>query len=183
MRIRKTSRVAGAVVLLVAAFMVVTPDARASVRKGTTDTWVAGAWQATPSLFLTGGGDIPNCRDVTYTALATLMGSFSGVWKEKSMTATCDATQLPKHFRYHTSGEGTMTGVHFGDQSHGTLTWTGHWDGDMISGESTGVFDITGGGGDATFKCSSGRLTFAGYTGAITSFGGYSGSWVHGCAK
>jgi hypothetical protein len=175
----------GAVILLVAAFMVVTPDAKASARKGTTETWVAGAWQATPSLFLTGAGDLPSgaCRGVPYTALATLMGSFSGTWLEKSMTASCDTTQLPKHLRYHSSGKGTLSGVYFGDLSHGTLTWTGHWDGDMISGESTGVFEITGGGGDATFRCSSGHLTFAGYTTAPTSFGGWSGSWVHGCPK
>lgn len=179
----KTSRLVGSVLLLLAAFMVAPANAEASGPKGTTKTTVSGAWQGTPSLFPTGGGDVPTCQGVTYTALASLMGSFSGVWDEESMTASCDPGQLPNHLRYHVTGVGTMTGAYFGDHSQGTLTWTGHWDGDMVSGESIGVFEITGGSGDRTFGCSSGRLTFAGYTTLVTSFGGYSGTWVHNCRK
>jgi hypothetical protein len=37
------------------------------------------------------------------------------------------------------------------------------------------------GGGDPTFRCSSGHLTFDGLAPVATGFGGYQGSWIHGC--
>lgn len=185
MRVLAAAAVAGASMVGVAAHAAPTPATPTQSREpGKTRTSVAGSWQATPSAIFTGVTEVEDCQ-LSYTALASLMGSFTGTWHEESMTTSCDTSYLPEHLYYHASGVGTLTGVASGNHSRGSLTWTGTWDGDAISGESTGRFFITGGSGDPTFGCSSGRLTFDGSLVAAeaTGFGGYSGSWVHGCRK
>ncbi|HUQ63285.1 MAG TPA: hypothetical protein VM121_06010 [Acidimicrobiales bacterium] len=189
--IRRTWRRISAAAAIAAALVVAAPADAAPTRAGTaqannarTTTWVAGAWQATPSLVPTGLGDLQACKDIPFMAFASLKGAFAGTWTEQSMKVEfCDTSQMPNHLYYRVSGVGTLKGLYLGDHTRGSLTWAGAWEGDAISGESTGRFDITDGRGDPTFKCSSGRLTFAGFTNFVTSFGGYSGAWAHGCGK
>ncbi len=157
------------------------PVAGASTTKGATSTVIAGAWQANPSLFVT-GGDPQNCR-VKSQAIATLHGALNGIWHEKDMSTSCDQSKLPLSLPYRNSGTGTFDGVFFGDQSQGSFTWKGTWTGDAISGQSIGVFDITSARGDPTWGCTTLRLAFDGYVNFATSVGGYHGTWIHGCKK
>ena len=154
--------------------------AGASTVKTTEATPVAGGWQATPSFTVPTGGDPAACQ-LSYQALATFNGAFNGVWHEVSMTATCDKSKLPDSLPYRAAGSGTFDGVYFGDKSRGSFSWSGAWTGDAISGQATGVFDITSSSGDPTWRCSSLHLTFDGYVSFATSFGGYRGIWYHGC--
>lgn len=163
--------------MAVVALLVVTPIAPPA--HASTETEVAGGWQATPSLVPT-GGDIATC-EVTYLAVATVVGAFNGVWHEEAMETTCDQSKMPHSLPYRTTGSGTFTGSFFGDHSTGSFTWTGTWTGDAISGQAIGVFEIVASDGDASWGCSSGRLTFTGYVNVAVSFGGYNGTWVHGC--
>ena len=147
---------------------------------GTTSTVIAGAWQATPEAFPT-GGDPQSCR-FRFQALATLHGAFNGVWHETEMKVQCDLSKLPGSLPFRAWGAGTFDGVYFGDGSRGSLTWKGVWTGDQVSGQLVGDFDIASSSGDATWRCSTLHLAFAGVqTPGGPGFGGYRGTWVHGC--
>jgi hypothetical protein len=161
-------------VLLLLCFTLGAPAVAASGKGGTTTT-VAGAWQVTPAFIPTGWAAPPPACDVTSQQLGTLKGAFVGVWHEVSMRALCDFSKLPISLTYRISGTGTFEGIYFHDQSRVSLTWTGFWTGDAISGQSIGVFDFKSSDG-CTF-----RLTFDGYVSFHTSFGGYNGKWVRGC--
>ena len=75
----------------------------------------------------------------------------------------------------------TFVGTYVPDKSHGTLLFSERF---VIEG-ATGVLhidtDIVSGDGDPTFRCSGGHLTFDGLAQGETGFGGYRGSWIHGC--
>jgi hypothetical protein len=53
----------------------------------------------------------------------------------------------------------------------------------MVSGQIIGALDITSSSGDPTWRCTRHQLTFDGIANAATSFGGYRGTWYHGCKK
>ena len=154
--------------------------ASASTPKGTMRTVIAGAWQATPTAFLTGGSP-QNCG-FTYQAVATLHGAFNGVWHETAMTAYCGVDRLPSSLPFRGAGSGTFDGVYFADGSRGSFTWKGVWTGEALSGQLIGDFDITSSSGDPTWRCSTLHLKFDGLlVNAVTGFGGYRGTWNHGC--
>jgi hypothetical protein len=75
----------------------------------------------------------------------------------------------------------TFVGSYVPDKSHGTLLFSERF---VIDGATSVLHidtDIVGGDGDPTFRCSGGHLTFDGITPGETGFGGYQGTWVHGC--
>ncbi len=105
-------------------------------------------------------------------------GSLTGEWEWDQPKANVNF--VTGNFR--STGTGTFTGMYLGDRSKGTLTWRETWTGNVFTGAAWGVFDVTGGDGDPTFRCSSGRLVTPGYIALVaTSYGGYSGTWLHGC--
>ena len=75
----------------------------------------------------------------------------------------------------------TFMGTYLADRSHGTLKFHERF---TINGATSVLHidtDILSGEGDPTFRCSGGHVAFDGITPGETGFGGYQGTWVHGC--
>ena len=75
----------------------------------------------------------------------------------------------------------SFVGAYMADHSHGTLTINETFTGNFIRGEGVLEGDIVASGGDATFRCSSGHVTLPVYLNPVGSYGGYIGTWTHGC--
>ena len=75
----------------------------------------------------------------------------------------------------------TFTGVWMVDHSQGTLTIDEAFEGNVITGGGVLVSDIVDGAGDPSFQCSSGHLVMPFYFNVAGSYGGYRGTWHHGC--
>jgi hypothetical protein len=106
---------------------------------------------------------------------------WTGSWTGAS---TCDITYA--HVDPATGAvEGTIvdtfTGVYMDDHSHGTLTMDETFTGNLFTGSGVLQGVIVAGGGDPTFACSSGDVTIPVYLNAVGSYGGYQGTWNHGC--
>jgi len=175
----------GAIAFAAAALLLLYPmPARSAskheaARRGDTVTRIAGGWQATPTAVPTSASADPDLTrfDLTDVGVATLNGSWTGLVTE-DQRVTLD----PTTGAVHAVGTGSFTGMYLGDHSTGTVAWTETWTGNVFTGAFWGVFNITGGDGDPTFRCSSGRITLDGYVaGPVTSYGGYHGKWIHGC--
>jgi hypothetical protein len=150
-----------------------------AARRGDIVTLIAGGWQGTPTAVPTSASADPDFTGLVLTDVAavTLNGSWTGLLTEDQRT-TFDRTSGD----VRAVGTGSFSGMYLGDHSTGTVAWTETWTGNVFTGAFWGVFNITGGGGDATFRCSSGRITLDGYVaGPLTSYGGYHGTWIHGC--
>lgn len=106
---------------------------------------------------------------------------WTGSWTGAS---TCDITYA--HVDPATGAvEGTIvdtfTGVYMGDHSRGTLTLDETFTGNVFTGAGVLKGVIVASGGDPTFACSSGEVTIPVYLNAVGSYGGYRGTWSHGC--
>jgi hypothetical protein len=75
----------------------------------------------------------------------------------------------------------TFTGTYMADHSTGTLVLDETFDGNFYTGSGVLEGRIAGSSGDPTFQCSSGTLTMPFYFNAATGYGGYTGTWHHGC--
>ncbi|HVE93994.1 MAG TPA: hypothetical protein VNB24_03665 [Acidimicrobiales bacterium] len=149
------------------------PPQSASSSTGTTTTQVAGGWQGTPPVV-----PLSANPDGTFTAVGdyTLNGTLVG-----TMTFEMSGRFDPATGNWDANSVDVFRGVYLGDNSQGTLTWKVHTWGNFITGANWAEVEIVGGSGDPTFQCSSGRITWDGFANPAASFGGYSGTWVHGC--
>ena len=175
MRSRRLALMAAAIVLAVG---VAPADAKSrpqETRRWTTATTVSGGWQGTPPV-------VPTSVDLTTSTISvvgqyTLHGSWTGVVYFSSDDVRVDTTNGDYTF----STEATFAGTWVPGNAVGTVTWRETVAGNVITGETKAAIEITGGTGDATFQCSSGELMWVGYANPATSFGGYTGTWQHGC--
>jgi hypothetical protein len=168
------------VVLAIAGALAVMAPPTSAASKGTTRTEVAGAWQATPGTGIFTAGDPQSCR-FTYQGVVTLNGAFNGVFHEIDGKAQCDLSKFPRSLPYHLTTGGTIDAVYFGDGSRGSFTFKGVGTGEGVSGQFFGDYDITSSSGDPTWRCTTLHLSFDGIANPFTSFGGYRGTWIHGC--
>lgn len=145
-----------------------------SERRGQTHTAAAGGWEGTPPA-------IPTSIDPE-TGRFEVVGHavWNGTWVGVSvfeMTGTVDLATGD----YVATATTEFTGTWLVEGSHGKLFWTESMTGNLITGEFSGTFDIVRGSGDPAFECSSGHFTWSGFSPAFASYGGYSGTWIHGC--
>lgn len=141
----------------------------------TTKTVVTGGWQGTPPV-------VPTMVEPTSSTLSmvgqyTLHGTWTGVVYFSSEDVRIDRTT--GDYTFHSKA--TFAGSWVEDGSTGTVTWLESVSGNVITGETRATLEITGGSGDPPFQCSSGTLMWIGYANPVTSFGGYTGTWEHGC--
>ena len=168
------------VVLAIAGAVAVLAPPTSAASKGTTSTVIAGAWQATPGVGLLTGGDPQSCH-FTYEGVVTLNGAFTGVFHEIGGKVQCDRSKLPGSLPYRVVTSGTIDGVYAGDGSRGSFTFKGVGNGEAVSEQFVGDYDITSSSGDPTWRCTTLHLSFDGIANPFTSFGGYRGTWIHGC--
>ena len=168
------------VVFAIAGALAVMAPPTSAASKGTTRTVVAGVWQATPGAGIVTAGDPQACH-FTYQGVVTVHGAFNGVMHEIDGHAQCDLSKLPGSFPYRLVTSGTIDGVYAGDGSRGSFTFKGVGAGEVVSGQFVGDYDITSSTGDPTWRCSTLHLSFDGIANPFTSFGGYRGTWIHGC--
>lgn len=166
-------RILSTALALVVVGTLAAPTASAEPR-GSTRSAVAGGWEGSPPA-------IPTSIDPE-TGKFTVVGHavFNGDWVGVSvfrMTGTVDLTDGS----YVATAQSEFTGTWLADQSRGTLYWREAMTGNFITGAFSGTFDIERGTGDRSFRCSSGHFTWSGYSPPAASYGGYSGTWIHGC--
>jgi len=107
---------------------------------------------------------------------STWEGSWTGV-THYEVTGTYNPTTGDMHGTFHE----TFVGIYVPDKSRGTLGFEERF---VIDGATSVLHidtEIVEGEGDPTFRCSSGHLTFDGLAPGPTGFGGYRGTWIHGC--
>lgn len=141
----------------------------------TTTTTVSGGWQGTPPVVPTNLD--PNSSTISVVGQYTLHGSWTGVVDFTSSDVRVD----PTTGNYTFTTKAKFVGSWIPGKAIGTVTWREAVEGNVMTGETKAVIEITGGTGDATFHCSSGELMWVGYANPVTSFGGYTGTWRHGC--
>ncbi|HVF52339.1 MAG TPA: hypothetical protein VNC78_01900 [Actinomycetota bacterium] len=153
----------------------VAPPAVAGPR-GHTRTAIAGAWEGSPPVFPTSID--PDTGKFTVVGHAVWSGDWVGVsifhMKGTINLATGDYVATAE-----TEFQGTW--LDGDNNSRGALKWREKMRGNFITGVFVGTFDILEGSGDPAFGCSSGHFTWAGYAGPAASYGGYQGTWIHGC--
>jgi hypothetical protein len=108
---------------------------------------------------------------------------WTGSWTGASVCHVTDAHFDPTHGELTATIVDTFTGIYLGDHSHGTLTISETFDGNMFSGSGVLKGDIVRSSGDPTFLCSGGHLEMPFYWNAAAGYGGYSGTWTHTCPK
>jgi hypothetical protein len=141
---------------------------------GITTSTVGGSWAQVVNCVFTRYE--PSTGDFSCVGSSTWEGSWTGV------------THYDVIGRYDAATGGmrgtldeTFIGAYVPDKSRGTLHFSERF---VIDGATSVLHidtDIVGGDGDPTFRCSGGRLTFDGIAPGATGFGGYQGTWVHGC--
>jgi len=158
--------------------MIGTPAALAKTKDqptGQTRTVAAGGWEGTPPV-------VPLALDPAtgkfhvvghYVVDGTLVGV-----SLFDMNGTVNLTTGD----YVATATTEFDGAWAPDGSHGKLLWHEAMTGNIITGAFTGTFDIDSGSGDPAFQCSSGHFEWSGFSPAFASYGGYSGTWIHGCA-
>jgi hypothetical protein len=164
-----------AVIAVVAAGLAM-PASRAladSDPPGTTTSVVGGGWATSPCVFTSFD---PSTGDVTCVGSSAWTGSWTGI-THYDVTGNLDL--VTGDFR-GTLIE-TFTGMYVPDKSIGTLTFVESFSIDGTNFAINIETDIVNSSGDPTFRCSTGHVTFDGFAPLVTGFGGYRGTWVHGC--
>jgi hypothetical protein len=156
---------------------------------GTAGIMPAGAdGTTTGSTTSTVGGSWAQVLNCVFTRYDPATGAFSCVggstWEGSWTGAThyvVTGTYRPTTGDMSGTLEETFTGANVADRSHGTLSFHERFSIDGATSVLHIDTDILGGDGDPTFRCSSGHVTFDGLAPGPTGFGGYRGTWVHGC--
>lgn len=141
---------------------------------GTTTSTVAGSWAQIVNCVFT-HYDLQS-GDFTCVGGSTWQGSWTGVTHY----------DVKGHYDVATGNmRGTLVedfvGLYLPDRSHGILHMAHRFTLDGATSALHIESTILGGEGDPTFRCSSGHLTWDGTAPGETGWGGYSGTWVHGC--
>jgi hypothetical protein len=162
---------------VIATFTERAPSSAPAPSKGTTSTSIAGGWEGSPPVVPTSLEE-----DANHTYHATFMGHaiFDGDLVGVTIFSG-EATVDPNTGDWEGTATTEFHGAWLGDGSQGTLKWHEYLSGNFITGAFQGYFDIDSGSGDPSFQCSSGHFTWDGYTILPASYGGYSGTWIHGC--
>ena len=163
-------------VLALAALLVGTPLANeaAAAPKGKTKSTVGGSWVQWANCVFTSFD--PASGDFSCVGGTTWEGSWTGVTSyeiEGNLDLATGDTR-------GTIDE-TFVGTYLPDMSTGSLRFRESF---TLDGATFAVHieaHVVEGSGDPTFECSSGRATFDGLAPLVTGFGGYHGTWVHGC--
>ena len=123
------------------------------------------------------------------TAFDPSTGAFKGVCTEEwtgdwTGVSVCNVTDA--HFDRSTglataTITDSFTGTYMGDHSKGTLTITETFNGNLLTGSGLVQGRIVASGGDATFRCSTGTVTIPVFLNPAVAYGGYVGTWRHGC--
>jgi len=170
-------RVVGTIVALLAIAATAAPAgaaARPAGPAGVTTSIVGGSWAQVVNCVFTRYD--PSSGDFNCVGSSTWEGAWTGV-THYDVTGTYNVTTGDVHGTFHE----TFIGIYVPDKSHGTL---GFQERLVIDGATSVIHidtEIVDGDGDPTFRCSSGHLTFDGLTAGPTGFGGYRGTWIHGC--
>jgi hypothetical protein len=163
-----------AILALLGTGLIAAPAGAASSPSGVTTSTVGGSWAQIVNCVFTSID--PSTGDFTCVGGSTWEGSWTGV-THYEVTGTYNATTGDMHGTFHE----VFTGIYVPDKSHGTLGFQERF---VIEGATSVLHidtDIVDSDGDPTFRCSSGHLTFDGLTPGPTGFGGYRGTWIHGC--
>ncbi|MCA1843514.1 MAG: hypothetical protein LC792_10090 [Actinobacteria bacterium] len=151
------------------------PPAGAEVSPaGVTTSTVGGAWAQVVNCVFTRYD--PSNGDFTCVGSSTWEGAWTGL-THYDATGTLN----PATGDMRGTLEETFVGTYVRDKSHGTLRFHEKF---VIDGATSVLHidtQILGGDGDPTFRCSSGQMAFDGLTPGPTGFGGYRGTWIHGC--
>jgi hypothetical protein len=143
--------------------------------RGRTATQVMGGLTTAPTGIPTGGD--PNTMTIQGYSTEQWTGSWLGVSIADIKTAHLD----PSTGDITGTIVDTFTGIYTPDHSHGTLTIAETFTGNLFTGAGLLEGDIAASSGDPTFQCSSGHVDAPFYFNAVAGFGGYSGTWFHGC--
>jgi len=167
-------RIVATVIVLLGLGAGAAPAGADSAPRGTTTSTVNGSWAQLVNCVFTHFD--PSSGDFTCVGGSTWEGSWTGV-THYDVKGVYDMKTG--------NMRGTFTeqfvGTYLPDRSHGTLLMAHRF---TIDGATSALHidtDIVSGDGDPTFRCSSGHLVWDGFTPGETGFGGYEGTWVHGC--
>lgn len=109
---------------------------------------------------------------------------WTGTWTGASTCTVDDAhyDQATGQLTAHATDR--FVGVFMTDHSHGSITMDETFVGNVVTGGGVLTGRIVGGDGDPTFRCSSGRISIPlFFLNAAGGFGGYVGTWSHGCGN
>jgi len=167
-------RIVATVIVLLALGAGVAPAGAAGDRPGASVSTVRGSW-----------AQVVNCLFTRYDPSTGDFACVGGSTWQGSWTGLTHYDVKGVHDMKTGDMRGTITetfvGTYLPDRSHGTLTMAHRF---TIDGATSALHidsEITGGDGDPTFRCSSGRVVWDGLAPGETGFGGYAGTWVHGC--
>lgn len=139
-------------------------------------TVVGGSWvNEVPCLFTSFE---PDTGSFTCTGSSTWQGSWTGVTHFEAWGVTD-----PRTGDLRATLTETFVGSYVADRSTGSLMFT---ETIIVEGATGAVLieaDIVGGSGDPTFRCSSGHVSFDGFStpAGVIAFGGWRGIWNHSC--
>jgi Glyoxalase/Bleomycin resistance protein/Dioxygenase superfamily len=144
--------------------------------------------RAAEATVTTVGGSWANGVPLVFTSLDPDTGKFSGIlsstW-QGSWTGLTHAVVEGVMDRATGDIRGTITETFVGlaDRSSGSLEFTESFTFEGATGALLIEADIVSGSGDPAFRCSSGHVSFDGIAlpPAGPAFGGWRGSWKHGC--
>lgn len=141
------------------------------------ETTLAGGITSIPTAIPTSGN--PTTFDFSGLAPENWFGSFTGASKADIISAHVDPAtgDIVAHI------VDNFVGVYMVDHSHGTLSIDETFTGNVFTGAGLIEGDIVSSGGDPTFLCVRGHVTMPLSANAAGSFGGYLGTWTHGCRK
>lgn len=139
------------------------------------DTTIAGGITNAPAAVPTSGD--PSTFDFSGVAPESWFGSLTGASKADLVDAHVDPAtgDIVGHIVDH------FVGVSMDDHSHGSLTIDEAFTGNLFTG--AGLIEGTITAGTGGFACATGHLTMPLFVNAAGSFGGYLGTWTHGCRK
>ncbi|HEY4409217.1 MAG TPA: hypothetical protein VGO87_05005 [Acidimicrobiia bacterium] len=141
---------------------------------GTATSTVGGSWAQIVNCVFTDYD--PSSGAFHCVGSSTWEGSWTGV-THYAVTGVFNATNGDMRGTL----DETFVGTWVPDRSHGTLNFHERFSIDGATSVLHIDTDVLGGDGDPSFRCSGGHVTFDGLTPGETGFGGYEGTWTHGC--
>jgi hypothetical protein len=142
---------------------------------GAVVTRVAGGFLNTPS-------GVPTAFDPrTFNFAGLSPVQWFGSWTGVSTAVITDGHFDPATGSVTVTVTDTFTGEFADDHSHGTLVMRRHFAGNVLTGAGFEEGDIIASSGDPSFQCSSGHIALPQFANGVVSYGGYEGTWVHGC--